>query len=182
LGTEAYKRHQREVTVPEAEDDVAPVSPLGAEEPIVAAAVVPAGIPSPTDDTSTSYAAVPVNPTAAEELAEAAETRRGSPGVIGLSDSSTPVTSLPSKPSFGDRSNIDGILSGSSSPPVLSPAIASPPATTAATTAATRTDEGLGGNERQGAHETGELFPRVIRHDTSLSVSALHVPGEFPAR
>lgn len=38
----------------------------------------------------------------------------------------------------------------------------------------------LGGNERLGAHETGAFFPRVIRHDTELSVSQLHVPGEFP--
>nr|POE96979.1 phosphatidylinositol 4,5-bisphosphate-binding protein slm1 [Quercus suber] len=38
----------------------------------------------------------------------------------------------------------------------------------------------LGGNEAEGAHETGHLFPRVVRHDTSLSVSKLHVPGEFP--
>ncbi|EME77800.1 uncharacterized protein MYCFIDRAFT_205303 [Pseudocercospora fijiensis CIRAD86] len=38
----------------------------------------------------------------------------------------------------------------------------------------------LGGNEKLGAHETGAFFPRVIRHDTELSVSQLHVPGEFP--
>lgn len=40
---------------------------------------------------------------------------------------------------------------------------------------------GLGGLERKGAHETGAIFPRVIRHDTDMSVSQLHVPGEFPA-
>jgi len=40
----------------------------------------------------------------------------------------------------------------------------------------------LGGLESEGAHETGRLFPSVVRHDTSLSVSALHVPGEFPKR
>jgi hypothetical protein len=37
----------------------------------------------------------------------------------------------------------------------------------------------LGGNEKEGAHETGQLFPRVIRHDTNMSISKLHVPGEF---
>lgn len=39
---------------------------------------------------------------------------------------------------------------------------------------------GLGGLEGKGAHETGR-FP-VVRHDTDMSVSALHVPGEFPRR
>lgn len=31
------------------------------------------------------------------------------------------------------------------------------------------------------AHQTHHIFPSVIRHDTSTSVSQLHVPGEFPA-
>lgn len=38
----------------------------------------------------------------------------------------------------------------------------------------------LGGKEAEGAHETGEFFPRVVRHDTDISVSHLHVPGKFP--
>lgn len=37
----------------------------------------------------------------------------------------------------------------------------------------------LGGLEREGAHETG-TFPRIVKHDTSLSVSRLHVPGTYP--
>lgn len=182
LGTEAYRRHQRDATVPETEGDVSPVSPTEATDPVADAAVVPAEIPSEAATSSAAYAAVPVNPTASEELAEPAETRRGSPGIIGLSDAATPVTSLPSKPSFGDRSNIDGILSGTSTPPTTAAAISAPLSAPSAGTAARSEDEGLGGNERVGAHETGELFPRVIRHDTSLSVSALHVPGEFPSR
>lgn len=191
LGTEAYKRHQRDATVPETEGDASPVSPINANDPVVAAAAVPTDIPRATDTSASAYAAVPVNPTASEELAEAGETRRGSPGVIALNDTATPVTALPSKPSFGDRNNIDDILSAASTPPATADALATPTAITsdplasATTTTAVRsgsTDEHLGGNERVGAHETGELFPRVIRHDTSLSVSALHVPGEFPAR
>lgn len=178
LGTEAYKRHQRDANDLENEREASPASPMEAEGPIVAAAVVPADMPSPTNPSAAAYAAVPVNSTTPAELAEAAEIRRGSPGVIGLSDTATPVTSLPSKPSFGDRNNIDGILSGVSTSPANTAALDPPPATTAPRSA----DEGLGGNERVGAHETGQLFPRVIRHDTSLSVSALHVPGEFPAR
>jgi hypothetical protein len=39
----------------------------------------------------------------------------------------------------------------------------------------------LGGHESKGAHETGR-FPKVVRHDTDISVSQLHVPGEFPER
>jgi hypothetical protein len=39
----------------------------------------------------------------------------------------------------------------------------------------------LGGHEAKGAHETGR-FPKVVRHDTDISVSQLHVPGEFPDR
>lgn len=40
----------------------------------------------------------------------------------------------------------------------------------------------LGGQEAKGAHETGHIFPKVIRHDTDMSVSQLHVPGEFPEK
>jgi hypothetical protein len=40
--------------------------------------------------------------------------------------------------------------------------------------------DALGGLEREGAHETGAFFPKVVRHDTDMSVSQLHVPGEFP--
>lgn len=55
-------------------------------------------------------------------------------------------------------------------------------ATTATTTTTTTTEEPteLGGLESEGAHETGSFFPRVIRHDTDMSISHLHVPGKFP--
>jgi hypothetical protein len=39
---------------------------------------------------------------------------------------------------------------------------------------------GLDGLEGGGAHKTGAFFPSVVRHDTDMSVSQLHVPGEFP--
>lgn len=39
----------------------------------------------------------------------------------------------------------------------------------------------LGGLEGRGAHETGK-FPTVVRHDTDMSISALHVPGQFPKK
>ena len=47
---------------------------------------------------------------------------------------------------------------------------------------APKLDDGLGGLESRGAHETGQIFPKVIRHDTDISVSQLHVPGEFPKK
>lgn len=47
---------------------------------------------------------------------------------------------------------------------------------------APKLDGGLGGLEARGAHETGHIFPKVIRHDTDISVSQLHVPGEFPKK
>lgn len=43
-------------------------------------------------------------------------------------------------------------------------------------------DGGLGGLEARGAHETGHIFPSVVRHNTDISVSQLHVPGSFPKR
>ena len=53
------------------------------------------------------------------------------------------------------------------------------------TAASTNTTHGattadLGGLESEGAHETGRIFPKVIRHDTDMSISQLHVPGKFP--
>lgn len=40
----------------------------------------------------------------------------------------------------------------------------------------------LGGLEAEGARETGAFFPRVVRHGTDMSISQLHVPGEYPKR
>lgn len=47
---------------------------------------------------------------------------------------------------------------------------------------ASASNDGLGGLEARGAHETGQIFPRVVRHDTDMSVGQLHVPGSFPKR
>lgn len=56
-------------------------------------------------------------------------------------------------------------------------AAAAPVSTTTANEAITTN---LGGLEREGAHETGAIFPKVIRHNTDMSISNLHVPGKFP--
>ena len=37
----------------------------------------------------------------------------------------------------------------------------------------------LGGNEKAGARQTGRIIP-AIRHESTMSVSALHVPGKYP--
>lgn len=41
------------------------------------------------------------------------------------------------------------------------------------------TQPALGGLESEGARETGAIIP-LIRHGTNMSISQLHVPGEFP--
>jgi hypothetical protein len=55
-------------------------------------------------------------------------------------------------------------------------------ASTSATSGAATGSTGLGGLEAEGARETGVIFPKVIRHNTAMSVSELHVPGEYPKR
>lgn len=55
---------------------------------------------------------------------------------------------------------------------VIAPAPAPAPAPTA--------NSELGGLESTGARETGNFLPTVVRHSTAMSISKLHVPGEFP--
>lgn len=49
-------------------------------------------------------------------------------------------------------------------------------ANTASAEPATMSEDG----PSRGVHRTGHMFPSVLRHDTSTSISQLHVPGEFP--
>jgi hypothetical protein len=67
------------------------------------------------------------------------------------------------------------------------PVTQSTPSTSAAaaepsTTTTSGSSSELGGLEAKGAHETGKFFPSVVRHDTNMSISKLHVPGEFPKK
>jgi hypothetical protein len=39
---------------------------------------------------------------------------------------------------------------------------------------------GSGSGSGSVMHPTGHIFPSVMRHDTDISVSDLHVPGEYP--
>ncbi|KAK0949462.1 phosphatidylinositol 4,5-bisphosphate-binding protein [Friedmanniomyces endolithicus] len=68
------------------------------------------------------------------------------------------------------------------SPAVFNKAAASEPVASSGTGDTSTSTPGLGGLERQGAHETGRFFPSIVRHDTNVSISALHVPGEYPKR
>ncbi|KAK3111969.1 phosphatidylinositol 4,5-bisphosphate-binding protein [Teratosphaeriaceae sp. CCFEE 6253] len=62
----------------------------------------------------------------------------------------------------------------------VAPAPASQPSSTASSARAGPAGATLGGLESEGARETGR-FP-VVRHDTNVSISALHVPGEYPRK
>ncbi|KAK5287336.1 phosphatidylinositol 4,5-bisphosphate-binding protein, partial [Cryomyces antarcticus] len=107
------------------------------------------------------------------------------------------------QPSQSEREDSNRTSSSSSSSPAHPPPsklplpvpISSPSAHGAATPAATYIaadpsdylrsrgvpqEAKIGGLEAEGAHPTGRLFPKVLRHDTNMSIAQLHVPGEFP--
>ncbi|KAI4729950.1 hypothetical protein E4T49_02302 [Aureobasidium sp. EXF-10728] len=92
---------------------------------------------------------------------------------------------------FADNNGISGATYTGTAPfPVLIPNSSNVPqspefvpysaSTYGVETPGAQSSDGLGGLEREGAHETGAIFPKVVRHDTDMSVSKLHVPGEFP--
>lgn len=92
---------------------------------------------------------------------------------------------------FADNNGISGATYTGTAPfPVLIPNSSNVPqspefvnysaSTYGAETPRAEASDSLGGLEREGAHETGAIFPKVVRHDTDMSVSQLHVPGEFP--
>lgn len=85
---------------------------------------------------------------------------------------STSSTAAPGAPAFPASGGVDATPTAFSSSNTADPAttISMPPPSETA----------LGGLESEGAHETGHIFPAIIRHDTDISVSRLHVPGEFP--
>jgi hypothetical protein len=78
---------------------------------------------------------------------------------------------------FAANNGISGATYTSTAPlPVMIPSSSNH----GAETPGAQSTDGLGGLESEGAHETGNFFPKVVRHDTDMSVSKLHVPGEFP--
>ncbi|KAG9821110.1 hypothetical protein KCU63_g17667, partial [Aureobasidium melanogenum] len=92
---------------------------------------------------------------------------------------------------FAANNGISGATYTSTAPlPVMIPSSSNVPqspefvrytaSTYGAETPGAQSTDGLGGLESEGAHETGNFFPKVVRHDTDMSVSKLHIPGEFP--
>nr|POE48782.1 phosphatidylinositol 4,5-bisphosphate-binding protein slm1 [Quercus suber] len=158
LGAEAYRRHQQE------QDDTS--RPL--QQPDTA-------IPTTTPEGPTSGVTALDD---GNKVLVAQPTGMPSTAVL-------PVASLPSTTTSADTAPpISEVLSP---PSAATTAVRPEPFTFPSTTAQLPKSSTpieptptLGGNEAEGAHETGHLFPRVVRHDTNLSVSKLHVPGEFP--
>jgi len=104
-----------------------------------------------------SHPSEPADNATSFSLADALQTSQPNVGSTSvLSNSSAPASTTPA---FG---SVDRSVPSSSAP-------SAPSGTT------------LGGLEAKGAHETGRIFP-LLRHDTDMSVSGLHVPGEFPKR
>ncbi|THW72035.1 hypothetical protein D6D19_06873 [Aureobasidium pullulans] len=110
-------------------------------------------------------------------------------GHAAMPTSNEAATSNPA--AFANNNGISGATYTGTAPfPVLIPNSANVPqspefvpysaSTFGAPTPAAEGSEHLGGLESDGAHQTGAIFPRVVRHDTDMSVSQLHVPGEFP--
>jgi len=88
------------------------------------------------------------------------------------------------EPPVESSPNADAFASNSSAMEASRPSVSSDgalSASTAATEVSRGPAVGLGGNEAEGARETGNL-PTVVRHNTAMSASALHVPGEYPKR
>lgn len=112
---------------------------------------------SPVEDTTPSGGAAPATATTTPTAAAAAVT------------AAAPTSSAELRTAQSDHST------------AATPGGISGPSESAVATQA-RSGGGLRGLEKDGAHETGQFSPKVLRHDTDISVSALHVPGQFPRR
>jgi len=171
LGTEAYRRQQRDATIPESETSRA-VEPSQSYDGYARTRMDGNGEPRNVYD-------------------EGKDDNHFYPGGSSRLDQEPAVASLPP----ADTTAIPAAaLAGNVAP---SPAarlggvnnfdpVATHNSTTGSDTIGTstlsNTGSRLGGLESRGAHETGRIFPSVLRHDTDMSVSGLHVPGEFPMR
>ncbi|UJO23368.1 Phosphatidylinositol 4,5-bisphosphate-binding protein SLM1 [Fulvia fulva] len=161
LGVETYSRHQKDATVPEILEKFPEFdgSQDGSQDAVAGSAAVP------------SYAS-DINP-----------------GLLPKEELSVSATPLPPAPieqavpspivPLGSIAAIAGTPPADISSPIKDLADESAPITANLEPVGSVAELPLGGNERKGAHETGQFFPRVIRHDTNLSISKLHVPGEW---
>ena len=181
LGTEAYRRHQQDAVVPEAEEKA--VSPI---EPEYTSIAPPEDQPSLSHSQSNlstisrerSVRASPIgNSIAAIALGNEPLSPPVSPPVSppAVAASTLPAPAATKQPTLESTETLDSITSEPTPLPTAS-AIASELTTDSLSDP---TSPPLGGNEAKGAHLTGSFFPRVVRHDTNLSISNLHVPGEF---
>jgi hypothetical protein len=185
-GTAAYN-HYNQDREPERQQQEEQQQPMTASNN-VASNTTPISAPSNTAPTSGAtttpvvapVAAPPRHPTSSpfNSIDTALETTPPASGLPGSVDNPPLVTahatnsgtylSYPAETGTG--------LAGSSATPVTGLNSSS----TSSVTGLNQGNSVLGGHEAKGAHETGR-FP-VVRHDTDISVSQLHVPGEFPDR
>ncbi|KAF2208444.1 hypothetical protein CERZMDRAFT_118819 [Cercospora zeae-maydis SCOH1-5] len=170
VGTEAYRRHQQDSIVPSIENkDVSPID-------------------NTQDQTQRSHTPSNVS-TISRERSIRASPIGNSIAAIALGNEPIPP---PASPPFAApaavpspaQPTLEPTLPQPAKEPAAAPTTALPTASTIASELTTGSpsvpaSSPLGGNEAHGAHETGQIFPRVIRHDTNLSISNLHVPGEF---
>ncbi|TKA75280.1 hypothetical protein B0A55_05086, partial [Friedmanniomyces simplex] len=143
----------------------------GAEESALASAPASA----PVD----GVAGVPLQGEREREMRSGSGGEDGNPSAFGANGvgGDVPPTgeTLPS-------TTFDGGMGMPSALPASSAAPGSGPESGSGVAGLRDTATGLGGLESQGAHETGRFFPTIVRHDTNISISALHVPGEYPKR
>ncbi|KAF2768993.1 hypothetical protein EJ03DRAFT_108468 [Teratosphaeria nubilosa] len=169
LGADAYRRHQQEMnaSVPE---EITTIDDTNLAR-------------GPTaDDMTVDDTNLPRAPTAADTtMDERGMARRPNIDAVLL-----PVTSASVQADLPSSSTIPG--ESQPAPTSLTSTVANETAhretvaTEVGSASAGLAATGLGGLEAEGARETGCFMPAVVRHNTSMSVSALHVPGEFPKK
>ena len=175
LGTAAYKQHNKSTVKEEPSADE-----VDANNDISAVAARDEELPSATVDENNDLDSSRGMDAAASEYPERASS---------LQPAVTTADALPTStvPAASAGTHIDPANYGRTT---LTPSEIKAIAATATETVPYRNpslnatadaSEELGGLEREGAHGTGHLFPAVIRHESTMSVSQLHVPGEFPA-
>lgn len=146
--------------------------------------------PSGTGDGTTDYvpALAAVGGAAAGATAVSASTKQGqnAPAPAAATTETQPITDTlsPAQAPPDTREPALPIIDGEYAHTQKPSSFLAPtqPQTDASSIATTTPGEEIpeAGELPAGLHRTGEMFPAVIRHDTSVSVSKLHVPGGFP--
>jgi hypothetical protein len=175
LGTEAYRKHEDER---DAEGKPAQTGlPTAEHERAFPTAAQPIASELATENREGSQPSYD-RPSQAAHTSDQAQPQPSSIGYLG---SAPAVVGL--KHAAEPTSPVTTPTAAYPTPTTASPATTSRP-TTAENAAgddgetAAHFPDTLEGQEIEGAHETGR-FPTVVRHDTNISISQLHVPGEF---